>query len=122
MSIEALFDHLCDIYHVSRTDRSPGYNLPVSPSFSYPDEADLKGVPCHFNIHGDSNSMVQNEPNNDLAERTKLNLPAGTDVRLNDRVVDTSAGLEYTVVSPPRNIRGNHMIVYVERRRVQKPL
>lgn len=123
MSIEALFDHSCDIYHLIKEEKSPGYNLPSSPSHKYPSQADHGGVPCHFTVRvGNNTSLVQNEPQNELSARTKLNLPVGTDIRLNDKVVDCENGLEYTAVTPPRNIRGHHIIVYVERTREQKPL
>lgn len=122
MSIERLFDHTCDIYHLAQEKKSPGYNLPASPKDAYPQTADISGIPCHFNIKGDSPKLIQNEPENSLTERTKLNLPIGADIRLNDRVIDTTTGLEYTAVSPPRNIRGNHIFAYVERTREQKPI
>lgn len=122
MSIEALFDHSCNIYHIAEEQKSPGYNLPSSPSFSYPTEPEESNIPCHFNIRGNNPSLTQNEPDNRLTERTKLNLPVGTDIRIHDKVADCDTGLEYTVVSPPRDIRGNHIIVYVERTRTQKPL
>lgn len=123
MSIEALLDHSCDIYHLIKEEKSPGYNLPSSPSHKYHSQADHSGVSCHFTVRvGNNTSLVQNEPQNDLSARTKLNLPVGTDIRLNDKVVDCENGLEYTAVTPPRNVRGHHIIVYVERTREQKPL
>lgn len=123
MSITDLFDHTCDIYHLQNDEKSPGYNLPSSPSISYHLNADESGVICHFGVRTGSNaSMVQNEPNNDYSARIKLNLPVGTNIRLNDKVVDCDTGLEYTAVTPPRNIRGNHIIVYLERTREQRPL
>jgi hypothetical protein len=122
MSIEALFDHTCDLYHVIESQSSPGYSLPASPTFEYPEQADEQAIPCHFNIKGYSPSLIQNEPENRLTDRVKLNLPIGTDIRLHDKVTDLNTGLSYTAVSPPRNIRGNHIIVYVERTRTQIPL
>ena len=123
MSIEALFDHTCDIYHIVEGENNPGYNLPSSPSFSYPSVADENGVQCHFTVRvGNNTSMVQNEPQNKYSAHIKLNLPVGADIRLHDKVVDCDTKLEYTAVTPPRNIRGNHSIVYIERTREQKPL
>ena len=123
MSIEQLFDHRCDIYHLLKDENSPGYNLPSSPSFRYPPETHQNGVKCHFTIKaGNNTSMAQNEPQNEFTARTKLNLPVGTDIRLHDKVVDCDTKLAYTVVSPPRNIRGNHIIADIERTREQKPL
>ena len=122
MSIEGLFNHTCAIYHVIETQSSPGYGLPTSPSFAYPSQADEPEISCHFNTRGYNPSLVQNEPENSLADRVKVNLPVGTDIRLHDKVTDLTTGLSYTAVSPPRNIRGNHIIVYVERTRTQVPL
>ena len=123
MSIEALFDHKCDIYHITQDENNPGYGLPSSPSFSYPSQADESGVQCHFTVRvGNNTSMVQNEPQNEFSARIKLNLPVGTDIRLHDKVVDCDTRLEYTAVTPPRNIRGHHIIVYTERTKEQKPL
>lgn len=120
--IEALFNHICNITHILEASTSPGYSLPTAPTFSYPTQPDETAIRCHFNIKGGSPSLIQKEPENELTDRVKLNLPVGTDIRLHDKVVDCDTGLEYTAVSPPRNIRGNHIIVYVERTRTQKPL
>ncbi len=123
MSIEELFDHKCDIYHLVTEENNPGYNLPSSPFHEHPSEAAEKAVKCHFNIKaGNSTSMVQTEPQNVFSERTKLNLKAGTDIRLHDKVVNCETGLEYTVVAPPRNIRGHHIAAFIERIGGQKPL
>ena len=51
----------------------------------------------------------------------KLTLPAGTDVRLNDKIVSSETGLEYTA-GQPRNIRGHHMTVKIYRTAQQRPL
>ena len=123
MSFEDYLDDLCDIYHLQTNENSPGYNLPSSPSHSYPPEAHHKAVPCHFNVKaGSSSSLVQNEPQNEFTARTKLNLRTGTDIRLHDKVVNCGTGFEYTVVTPPRTIRGHHVYVQVERVREQRPL
>ena len=123
MSIEALFDHSCDIYHLIKTEKSPGYNLPGSPNHTYPDKPDENGVECHFTVReGHNTSISQNEPQNEYSARIKLNLPVGTRININDKVVDCTTGLEYTAVTPPRNIRGHHIIVYVARTERQKPL
>ncbi len=123
MSIEDLFDHTCDIYHLLKDDKSPGYNLPASSTFSHSQEAHVKALPCHFGIRTSNNSsMTQKEPQNDFTERTKLNLPINTDIRILDKVIDCETQLEYTVVAPPRNIRGHHIIAYIERVGSQKPL
>ena len=43
MSLERLLNHTCDIYHAQESAASPGYGLPASPTFSYPEEPDIGG-------------------------------------------------------------------------------
>lgn len=123
MSIETLFDHSCDIYHLESHEESPGYNLPASKTFTYSSQAHENGVPCHFTVRTVANTSIeQKEPQNEFYERTKINLPVGTDIQILDKVVDCDTGLAYTVATPPRNIRGNHIICTLVRLREQKPL
>ena len=105
MAIEDFFDHRCSIYHTQQESTSPGYGLPGSPKFKYPKQPDLEEVPCHFGVRSAS----------------KLTLPAGTDIRLNDKIVSSETGLEYTA-GQPRNIRGHHMTVKIYRTAQQRPL
>jgi len=121
MAIETYFDHLCDIYHTRREDRSPGYNLPVSPDFSYDETPDLTDVSCHFGVKSATIKIEQKDPQNELDPDIKLYLPAGTDIRLNDKVVSKVTGLAYTA-GVPRNIRGHHITVKIRRVSQQRPL
>ena len=109
MAIEDFFDHRCSIYHTQQESTSPGYGLPGSPKFKYPKQPDLEEVPCHFGVRSDMDSDI------------KLTLPAGTDIRLNDKIVSNETGLEYTA-GQPRNIRGHHMTVKIYRTAQQRPL
>lgn len=124
MSIESLFDHRCDIYHGESEEKSPGFNLPSSPApYKYPATPAESGVECHFSVRdNNSTSMEQKAPQNEFSARVKLNLPVGTDIKLHDKVVDNDTELEYTAVTPPRNIRGHHIIVYIERIGAQKAI
>ncbi|MCC8136255.1 MAG: YqbH/XkdH family protein [Ruminococcus sp.] len=121
MSIENFFDHKCDIYHIAEESRSPGYSLPDSPAFSYPDEPDEADIPCHFAVKSFSHTMQQTQPANELEAKIKLTLPADTDVRRNDKIVELSTGLEFTAMQP-RNVRGHHLFVFIQRTDAQKPL
>lgn len=121
MSLEALLDHTCDIYHLTKGETTPGYGLPASPSFTYPDTPDIAGVTCHFGVRSQSVTVTQEAPANVMDAKIKLTLPKGTDVRINDRIVDCTTGLEYTA-EQPRNIRDHHIFVYIKRLEVQKPL
>lgn len=65
--------------------------------------------------------IAQQQPQNDMDSDIKLTLPAGTDIRLNDKIVSSETGLEYTA-GQPRNIRGHHMTVKIYRTAQQRPL
>lgn len=121
MSIESFFDHTCDIYHLAEESKSPGFALPSSPSFSYPDVPDEAGVACHFGVKSFSHTMEQGQPANEYDAKIKLTLPAGTDIRQNDKIVSCVSGFEYTAMQP-RNIRGHHLFVYIQRLDAQEAL
>lgn len=115
MALEDFFDHTCDIYHIQESGVSPGYNLPASPLFSYPQEPDMQGVSCHFEVKSQSVTISQGRPLNLMDASIKLVLPAGTDVRLNDKIVDCGTGYAYTA-EVPHNIRNHHVFVYVKKK------
>lgn len=119
--IENLFDHRCSIYHLRKGTSSPGYGLPAAGTYDYAETPDIENLACHFGVKSSSINIIQQEPQNSMDARIKLNLPAGTDIRLNDKVVDCDTGLEYTA-EQPRNIRNHHIIVYVKRVEAQRPL
>jgi hypothetical protein len=111
--IEDLFDHTCDIYHGTQETQARGYGLPDKEAdhFVYPESPDIEACPCHF---GGNINPVQGEPGNILDGGVKLALPAGTDIRVNDRVVSGVTGYAYRA-GIPRDIRGHHVAVWVER-------
>lgn len=119
--IEDFYNDLCDIYHIAEETKSPGYSLPSSPAHSYPAQPDIMSLPCHFCVKSQSVAVEQQEPQTVMTARIKLILPAGTDVRLNDRIINKSTGYEYTS-ELPQNIHGHHIFVYVKRREEQKAL
>lgn len=121
MSLESLLNHTCDIYHIQKEGKSPGFGLAASPSFSYPAEPDISGQTCHFGVKSMSVTITQTEPANLMDAKIKLTLPIGTDVRLNDKIVDCATGLEYTAEQPV-NVRNHHLFVYIKRKEAQKAL
>lgn len=123
MAFDSLLGHTCDIYHMRKTDKSPGYGLPSSPSFSYEKKADLAAVPCHFSTKTGSGgiTVIQGEPQARLEAKIKLVLPLGTDVRLNDKIVDCDMGYAYTA-EVPRKIRNHHLTVMLHRTSAQEAL
>lgn len=121
MSIESLLNHTCDIYHLQQSEVSPGYGLKASPFFSYPNEPDIVGQICHFGVKFRSVAVTQTAPANLMDAKIKLTLPIGTDVRLNDKIIDCATGLAYTAEQPV-NVRGHHLFTYIKREEAQKPL
>lgn len=120
MSFDGLLNHKCDIYHMRKTGVSPGYDLPSSPVFSYPSEPDITVVPCHFSTKSGV-KVVQAEPQAKYEASIKLSLPIGTDIRLNDKIVDCDTGYEYTA-EIPRNVRAHHIAVTLHRTSRQEAL
>lgn len=119
MSFLELLDHHCDIYHLQEdSTASPGYGLPSSPSYSYPDTPDIEGQVCHFGVRSRSVTLEQTAPAQIMDAKLKLTLPAGTDVRMNDLIVDCDTGLKYTA-EEPHNIRGHHIFVYIKKQSSQ---
>ena len=114
MAFEDFLNHLCDIYHDREEQITPGYGLPASPSFSYPEEPDISEQVCHFGVKSQSVTITQTAPANLLESKIKLTLPIGTDVRLNDKIVECATGLEYTAEQPV-NVRGHHLFVYIKK-------
>ena len=121
MSIESFFDHKCDIYHIVKENVTIGYGLPPSPCFSYPSLPDIKGLGCHFGVKSQSVTITRSEPINIMEARIKLTLPAGTDIRLNDKIVDCETGFEYTA-EEPHNIRNHHIFVNIKKVGEQRDL
>lgn len=113
MSFEKLLNHKCAIYHMIKNEKNLGYGIKAG-DFCYPEEPDIPEIACHFNVR-DTGSMEQTENANEYLMTGKLNLPAGTDVRVNDKIVDLENGLEYRA-EIPRNIRDHHMIVTIQRK------
>lgn len=121
MAFENFLNHTCDIYHITKEGKSPGYGLDASPSFYYPEEPDIKEQACHFGVKSASVTVTQTAPANLLDAKIKLTFPIGTDVRLNDKIVDCDTKLEYTAENPV-NVRNHHIFVYIKRNKGQEAL
>lgn len=119
--IEDFYNDRCCIYHIIESKKSPGFNLPTSPDHGYPEEPDISDLRCHFCVKSQSVAIIQQQPQAEMDARIKLILPAGTDIRLNDKVVNVKTGLEYTA-ELPQDIHGHHIYVYVKKTGGQKKL
>lgn len=107
-------EHRCDIYHAISKKSSIGYGLPDTEEFEYTDIPDIPNQECHFNVKSGGITIVQGEPQTEASGRIKLNLPSGVDIRMNDKVVSKESGLTYRA-EIPRNIRGHHIAIYLNR-------
>lgn len=114
MSIDTLLNHTCDIYHITDDAKSLGYGLPDNPEYSYLVVPDEVAVPCHFGIRGSNLSIVQGEPAIELTAKVKLTFLPNVDIRLHDKIVDCKTKIEYTA-EVPRDVRGDHKFVYLQR-------
>lgn len=113
MSIEDFFDHKCRIYHLKDEEISVGYGVKSSPGKAYENEP-AGMFPCHFYVKSDGNSLAQYDPYTAVEGTIKLSLPAGTDIRMNDKVCWEETGLDYRA-GLPRDIRGHHIAVTLYR-------
>lgn len=113
MSFENLLDHRCAIYHMKRGGQDMGYGI-TADKFFYPEDPDVTDVPCHFDV-SNAGTLGQTEDANEYTVVGKLNLPCGTDVRINDKIVDLGNGMDY-YAEIPKNIRDHHMIVQIQRK------
>ena len=118
MSFKKLLDHTCDIYHIVEQSVPLGFHLPTVSSFDYHDKADIHGAMCHFG-GASSSTMIQKEPMNQMEPTVKLALLIGTDIRLNDKIVDCATHQEYTA-GLPRNIRNHHIVVELQKAGIQR--
>lgn len=113
MSFEDLLDHKCDIYHYTNQSVNKGYGFTEN-KYSYPDAPDEKDISCHF--HVTDTNIKQDAPMNKYPAHIKVDFPADANIKLNDKVVwkDGSNTFSYTA-EIPRNIRGHHIVVFVNR-------
>lgn len=113
MSYDNLLNHRCAIYHMKKNEKNLGYGITAG-NFIYPKEPDLMDIPCHFNV-SDTGTLEQTEDANEYTVVGKMNLPYGTDVRLNDKIIDLDSDITY-YAELPRNIRDHHIIVQIQRK------
>ena len=120
MSLEELLDHKCDIYHMVGEVGASSYGLPGEETFDYPETPDISNIDCHFSSKG-TEGVSQTDPKNILMGTLTLTLPFGTNIRINDKVVNKSNNLEYTA-AVPRNVRTHHVKVQLYRNFIQEAL
>lgn len=123
MSYQNFLNDTCDIFHIVKSDRNFGYGLQKQENskFGYSSEPDIEGQACHFGVKSRSSAVLQQAPKNDLEEKIKLYLPWGTDIRVNDKIIDRRTKYEYTAEQPVP-VQKHHIFVWIKRTEAQKPL
>lgn len=112
---EDFLNHKCDIFHLVEKKKAAGYGIKIGNVMEIEDEPSLVDIPCHFHI-GQSNSLRVNQekPYSAFSGETKLTLPIGTDIRINDIVRDCDTGLKYRA-DLPNKVQDHHITVTIRR-------
>lgn len=112
---EDFLNHRCDIYHLVERQPTAAYGIRPGKITEWEQEPSLTDVPCHFQVSQyDSVQIVQGEPYSRVSGETKLTLPYGTDIRMNDKVRDRKTGLAYRA-DVPKEVQQHHIIVTIRR-------
>lgn len=121
MAIEDFFDHTCDIFHIDKTsEEGPGYGLQTQVIRKYKEDPDIEDLSCHFSVDDENIQSSQEKPQMIADIKDTLAVSSGTDIRFNDKIVDKVHGVEYVVIKPPRDIRGNHIKAKLMMLEIQK--
>lgn len=104
--IENLMNHRCNIFHVIKSSSGGGFGLPSQDVYSYRDTPDISSQSCHFKL----NRLIVNGtgPAKSFSNNSHVDFPTGTDVRMNDKILDLETGIIY-YANPPKSIRGNRI-------------
>jgi len=122
MAIEDFYDHTCNIFHVDLDEEGPGYGLQNQVIRKYKETPDISDVPCHFSVDDENIKSSQENPQMIADIFDTVAMSTSVDLKFNDKVVDLKHGVEYTVIKPPRDIRGNHLKAKLMMLEVQQDL
>lgn len=117
---EDFLNHKCDIFHLVEVEKTAGYGVRTGKRMEVEDTPSLTEVRCHFHITQSNFLRIeQGEPYSRLSGETKLTLPIGTDIRMNDIVRDCDTGMRYRA-DLPNKIQDHHISVVIRREDGQK--
>lgn len=113
---EDFLNHKCNIYHLQDEPVNIGYGIKADNVKVPQTESEKKDIPYHFHVKMNNYlQVVQKEPYSGVEGKTKLSLPAGTDIRMNDTVEDCRDGLKYRAGKPIEVYGGHHIVVTLSR-------
>ncbi len=124
MSFNRFLNHTCSIYHIQKKDSQLCYGLSNNNEFTYNYEPNTENAKCHFEIKDVEATLTQGEPINALSRTNKLTLPLDTDIKINDKVIDTTlnnptCGMEFTV-SFIYKVQEHHIVALLYRLNIQE--
>lgn len=109
------FNHKCNIYHLTSFNVDIGYGFEEqNVKHEYLNTPDIEKQRCHFHTKSFSMNMQQSDPLNTLPMTRKISFPIGTDIRINDKVVDCDSGIAYTAQLPVK-VQNHHIVVILTR-------
>ena len=102
MSLQGMFIHECDIYHLQKKEQPGKYGQPGETVYSYNETPDIAGQSCYFaeNVATAAPDTIQSSPNQLNMEQMKVLFMPGTDVRHNDKVIKRNTNITYYIRNP----------------------
>ncbi|MBO1583154.1 DUF3599 family protein [Bacillus sp. XF8] len=123
MSLQGMFVHECDIYHLQKEKKSGSYGQPAEEVYSYKETPDIAEQSCYFaeNVATAAATTIQSAPNQLNNEQVKVLFMPGIDVRHNDKVIKKNTNVTYYIRNPfpvvhPLTEEVNHIKAIAERK------
>ncbi|HGO9410855.1 TPA: DUF3599 family protein [Bacillus cereus] len=123
MSLQGMFIHECDIYHLQKTVQPGKYGQPGETVYSYDEIPNITEVDCYFaeNVATAAPDTIQSSPNQLNTEQIKVLFMPSTDVRHNDKVIRKNTNVTYYIRNPfpvvhPLTGEVNHIKAIAERK------
>ncbi|MGG0207765.1 Possible phage-related protein [Bacillus mycoides] len=123
MSLQGMFVHECDIYHLQKKELPGKYGQPGETVYSYDEIPNITEVDCYFveNVATAAPDTIQSSPNQLNTEQIKVLFMPGADVRHNDKVIKKNTNVTYYIRNPfpvvhPLTGEVNHIKAIAERK------
>ncbi|MGX5574117.1 DUF3599 family protein [Bacillus toyonensis] len=102
MSLQGMFVHQCDIYHLQKTEQPGKYGQPGETIYSYNEIPEIAGQSCYFaeNVATARPDTIQSAPNQLNTEGIRVLFMPGTDIKHNDKVVKKNTNVTYYIRNP----------------------
>ncbi|MEX0134924.1 DUF3599 family protein [Bacillus nitratireducens] len=102
MSLQGMFIHECDIYHLQKKEQPGKYGQPGETVYYYNETPDIAEKSCYFaeNVATAAPDTIQSSPNQLNTEQIKVLFIPGTDVRHNDKVNKKNTNVTYYIRNP----------------------